>query len=438
MGIFIGLIGLQIAGVVRTSDGRLSGFGDATSPSALAAYIGLGTALVLDRLGGRSFAALGGMGVAALYLAGRGVISDAGRFDKSAGLSALFHFDLGIVTDPRAWSVVLVLFALDFFGSIAKVVGLSNDNPLLDGAGRVPGMRQALLTDSGATMAGSAVGSSSFVVFVESAVSVRAGARTGIAAVVTGVLLLACLVLGPVLPDRQHCHPVPQPRLTPVQETTVTYDDVPTLAESVQQPDGVPERLHQQIDFILEVDRLKTILRRSPLLAADRRENDAEHSWHLALMTLVLAEYADEPVDVSKVLALVLVHDLVEIYAGDTFLYDAVGAADQEEREQEAADRLFALLPDDQRDRFRALWDEFEARKTPEARFAKAMDRLQPLLLNFANRGGTWRTPGVTEVDVRARKSVIGDASAPLWQYAQNLIDTGAENGWVARAEGPT
>ncbi|MFI1966385.1 HD family hydrolase [Streptomyces pathocidini] len=214
----------------------------------------------------------------------------------------------------------------------------------------------------------------------------------------------------------------------------MAYEDQPTLAESVRQPPGVPERLHQQIDFILEVDRLKTILRRSPLLAADRRENDAEHSWHLALMTLVLAEYADEPVDVGKVLALVLVHDLIEIYAGDTFLYDAAGAADQEEREQRAADKLFALLPADQHDRFRALWDEFEARETPEARFAKAMDRFQPLLLNYGNRGGTWRTPGVTDADVRARKSVIGDASAPLWAYAQQLIETGAENGWVARA----
>ncbi|MGA4845754.1 HD domain-containing protein [Streptomyces sp. G5(2025)] len=213
----------------------------------------------------------------------------------------------------------------------------------------------------------------------------------------------------------------------------MTYEDAPALAASVQQPDGVPERLHQQIDFILEVDRLKTIVRRSPLLSADRRENDAEHSWHLALMTLVLAEYADEPVDVSKTLALVLVHDLVEIYAGDTFLYDTTGAADQEEREQRAARRLFAMLPADQHSRFRALWDEFEARKTPEARFAKAMDRLQPLLLNFANKGGTWRTPGVTDADVRARKSVIGDASAPLWEYAQKVIDMGAANGWVAR-----
>ncbi|MGA4878576.1 HD domain-containing protein [Streptomyces lydicamycinicus] len=212
-------------------------------------------------------------------------------------------------------------------------------------------------------------------------------------------------------------------------------NETPLLADAVRQPDGTPERLRRQIEFIIEADRLKNVFRRSPLLSADRRENDAEHSWHLALMTLVLTEYADEPVDAGKVLALVVVHDLVEIYAGDTFLYDTAAAADQEEREQQAADKLFALLPDDQREYFRALWDEFEARVTPEARFAKAMDRLQPLLLNYGNRGGTWRTPGVTEEDVLARKSVIKDASADLWRYAQDLIHTGAANGWVPRAD---
>ncbi|MEU3985782.1 HD domain-containing protein [Streptomyces sp. NPDC026672] len=216
----------------------------------------------------------------------------------------------------------------------------------------------------------------------------------------------------------------------------MSHDDAPLLADSVRQPDSTPERLRRQIEFIIEADRLKDVFRQSPLLAADRKENDAEHSWHLALMTLVLAEYADEPVDIGKVLALVVVHDLVEIYAGDTFLYDTTAAADQEAREREAADKLFALLPADQRDLFRSLWDEFEERSTPEARFAKAMDRLQPLLLNYGNRGGTWRTPGVTEQDVLARKSVIKDASADLWRYAQALIHTGADNGWVPRTDG--
>jgi putative hydrolase of HD superfamily len=212
----------------------------------------------------------------------------------------------------------------------------------------------------------------------------------------------------------------------------MTEETVDLLA-SFRQPVGTPERLSRQIEFIVEVDRLKTVLRQSPLLAAARRENDAEHSWHLALMVLVLAEYADEPIDAVRVLALVLVHDLVEIFAGDTPLYDDAGQLDQEAREAAAADRLFGLLPDDQAKVFRDLWDEFEARRTPEARFAKAMDRLQPLLLNYGNQGGTWRTPGVTEAVVLDRKSVIAGGSAELWQYAQTLIRTGADNGWVPR-----
>jgi putative hydrolase of HD superfamily len=135
------------------------------------------------------------------------------------------------------------------------------------------------------------------------------------------------------------------------------------------------------------------------------------------------------------VLGLVVLHDLIEIYAGDTPLYDDTGRLDQDAREQQAADALFALLPPDQAGTFRAMWDEFEARETPEARFAKAMDRLQPLLLNFGNRGGTWKSPGVTDRVVLERKSVIQDGSQQLWDYARTLIRTGAENGWVARAE---
>jgi putative hydrolase of HD superfamily len=221
----------------------------------------------------------------------------------------------------------------------------------------------------------------------------------------------------------------------PQQGASHAQRRLPLLAESIRQPDGTPERLRREVEFIIEVDKLKDVFRQSPLLAVNRKENDAEHSWHLALMALVLAEYADEPVDTTKVLTLVVLHDLVEIYAKDTFLYDTAAAADQEEREQQAADRLFALLPPDQRDHFRSLWDEFEERSTPEARFAKAMDRLQPPLLNYGNRGGTWRTPKVTEKDVHARKSVIKDASGELWQYAQDLIHTQAANGWVPRAD---
>ncbi|RAJ47046.1 putative hydrolase of HD superfamily [Kitasatospora sp. SolWspMP-SS2h] len=204
----------------------------------------------------------------------------------------------------------------------------------------------------------------------------------------------------------------------------------PLLVDRTPFPEGLDERLRAQLTFLVEVDRLKTVLRQSPLAAADRRENDAEHSWHLAMMVTVLAEYADEPIDVGHTVRLVLLHDLVEIHAGDTPLYDDAGAVDQAEREAAAADELFGLLPADQTRLLRAHWDEFEARRTPEARFAKAMDRLQPLLLNWLARGGTWRTPGVTAADVRARKAVIGDASTPLWEAARRLIDEGEARGW--------
>ncbi|TVT56138.1 HD domain-containing protein [Amycolatopsis rhizosphaerae] len=202
------------------------------------------------------------------------------------------------------------------------------------------------------------------------------------------------------------------------------------LADTNPLPETIDARLRQQLSFLIEVDRLKTVLRQSPLAAVNRRENDAEHSWHLALMVVILAEHADEEIDVGRTIELVLVHDLVEIYAGDTPLYDVEMGVDQAEREVVAAEALFGLLPADQATRLRALWDEFEARRTPEARFAKAMDRLEPLLLNWMARGGTWRTPGVTADDVRARKAVIGDASASLWAAGRELIDEGERRGW--------
>jgi putative hydrolase of HD superfamily len=210
----------------------------------------------------------------------------------------------------------------------------------------------------------------------------------------------------------------------------VAADPRRLLIEDSPLPAGLDDRLREQFAFLVEIDRLKTVLRQSPLAAADRRENDAEHSWHLAMMVVLLAEYSDQPIDIGHTVQLVLVHDLVEIYAGDTPLYDDAAGLDQREREEFAADALFALLPGDQERRLRALWDEFEERHSAEARFAKAMDRLQPLLLNWMAQGGTWKTPGVTTEDVRARKAVIGDASAPLWEAAQRLIDEGAAQGW--------
>ncbi|MFB7031967.1 MULTISPECIES: HD family hydrolase [unclassified Streptomyces] len=206
------------------------------------------------------------------------------------------------------------------------------------------------------------------------------------------------------------------------------------LIEKAPFPDDLDDRLRAQLTFLVEVDQLKTILRQSPLAAADRRENDAEHSWHLAMMVVILAEHSDQPIDVGHTIQLVLLHDLVEIYAGDTPLYDSAVGKDQREREVAAADELFSLLPADQAQRMRGLWDEFEERCTPEAKFAKAMDRLQPLLLNWLARGGTWRTPGVTADDVRARKAVIGEASTSLWRAGRSLIDEGEGRGWSRRA----
>ncbi|EGD44622.1 HD domain protein [Nocardioidaceae bacterium Broad-1] len=196
-------------------------------------------------------------------------------------------------------------------------------------------------------------------------------------------------------------------------------------------PAEIGGRLRAQLEFIAEADRLKTILRASPLAAADRRENDAEHSWHLALMVLLLAEYADEPIDVGHAIKLVIIHDMVEIYAGDSPVFDAAAVVDQVERELAAADRLFTMLPPDQAGEIRALWDEFEAAQTPEARFCKAMDRLEPMLLNWLNRGGTWSMPGATESRVRAREAGVVAASTTLGAATDAIVRAGLAKGWI-------
>ncbi|GGR60797.1 putative hydrolase of HD superfamily [Nocardioides luteus] len=196
-------------------------------------------------------------------------------------------------------------------------------------------------------------------------------------------------------------------------------------------PHEIGGRLRAQLEFIAEADKLKTILRASPLAAADRRENDAEHSWHLALMVLLLAEYADEPIDVGHAIKLVIIHDMVEIYAGDSPVFDAAAVVDQVEREEAAADRLFTMLPSDQADEIRALWDEFEAAQTPEARFCKAMDRLEPMLLNWLNRGGTWGMPGATESRVRAREAGVVAASTTLGAATDAIVRAGLAEGWI-------
>ncbi len=195
-------------------------------------------------------------------------------------------------------------------------------------------------------------------------------------------------------------------------------------------------RLLQQLAFILEVEKLKTVLRRTPLLDRSRVENDAEHTWQLALMAMVLSEHSREPVNLQHVIAMLLIHDIVEIDAGDTFAYDHLARASQAEREMKAADRIFAILPDDQAQEFRALWDEFELKATPEARFANAMDRLQPTLHNFFTEGGTWNTKGVTSADVERRTAPIALASDSLGDLCKTLIAEAIEQGILVPESG--
>ncbi len=184
-------------------------------------------------------------------------------------------------------------------------------------------------------------------------------------------------------------------------------------------PSPADERLERQLQFLLEIDRLKTVLRRTLLTDRSRRENSAEHSWHIALMAVLLAEYAPPGTNIDRVVRMLLVHDLVEIDAGDTFAYDTAGNAIREDRERAAADRIFGLLPQIQGDELRALWEEFEAGASADARFALAIDRLQPLLQNVNAEGGTWRSHGVTQDQVLARMSPIADASQTLWRYVE-------------------
>lgn len=194
------------------------------------------------------------------------------------------------------------------------------------------------------------------------------------------------------------------------------------------------ERLEQQIRFILEIDKLKTVFRRTYLLNADRCENTAEHSWHLAIMAILLAEHANEPVDVSRVIKMVLVHDIVEIDAGDTYYYDAAAAIDKAEREHAAAARLFGLLPADQEKELRALWDEFEACQTADARFAASLDRFIPQLHNYHTNGKSWREHGITPDRVIERNACIAEGSSALWEWAQALLDDAVAKGFFPSA----
>lgn len=194
---------------------------------------------------------------------------------------------------------------------------------------------------------------------------------------------------------------------------------------------NVSPRLTRQIQFILELDRLKQVLRATRLTDDARRENSAEHSWHLATMALVLAEYAPAAVDVTRVLQMLLVHDVVEIDAGDTFAYDLAANGTKAARELAAAERLFGLLPAEQGQALRALWDEFEAGSSAEARFANALDRLQPLLLNVQNRGGSWQEHQVTRVAVLARMAPVQHGTPELWPFVLEVVEWCCAQGYI-------
>lgn len=189
------------------------------------------------------------------------------------------------------------------------------------------------------------------------------------------------------------------------------------------------EDLLNQIAFIKEIDKVKYIQRKTKLFNSDRNENDAEHSWHLALMAIVLAEHSDEPINILKVVKMVLIHDIVEIDAGDVFIYDEQKNHCNTDEERLAANRIFGLLPKQQADEMIAIWEEFEAGKTHEAKFAKAMDRLEPLLQNTSNNGGTWKEFGVNYKKVYEKKSVIKGGSTTLWSYAEGLINESVAKG---------
>jgi len=189
------------------------------------------------------------------------------------------------------------------------------------------------------------------------------------------------------------------------------------------------ENLIKQIAFIKEIDKLKYIQRKTKLFNSERCENDAEHSWHLAMMTIVFAEHSNKPIDILKVLKMVLIHDIVEIDAGDIFLYDSTKSHSNTEAELIAAKRIFGLLPIDQAEEFTAIWEEFEKGITDEAKFAKSMDRFEPLLQNTSNNGGTWEEFGVPYHKVYDKKKAIKNGSKVIWSYAENLINESVDKG---------
>ena len=189
------------------------------------------------------------------------------------------------------------------------------------------------------------------------------------------------------------------------------------------------ERIEQQVAFAVEIDKVKNIFRQTWLSDGKRKENDAEHAWHAALMAVLLAEYSNEPVDTLKVVKMLLIHDLVEIDAGDSYAYDEAAQATAHEREQKATDRIFGMLPKDQEEEFRSLWDEFEEYETPEARFAHVMDNFQPLLLNDAADGKGWREHQVKRANIEKRNRKTPEGSKTISEYIEKVIDRNIEKG---------
>lgn len=196
------------------------------------------------------------------------------------------------------------------------------------------------------------------------------------------------------------------------------------------------DRLGQQISFMVEVDKLKEVFRQTKLINSGRQENDAEHSWHLCLSVILLAEHANSAdLDILRVLKMVILHDLVEIDAGDTFAYDEAGMVDQHERECVAADRIFGILPDDQTTQFREIWDEFEAQETSEAKFALACDRFQPMLLNLMTNGASWKQHGITHDRVVARNQCVENGSTAMWKRMSSMLEDAVAAGIVPPAQ---
>lgn len=193
------------------------------------------------------------------------------------------------------------------------------------------------------------------------------------------------------------------------------------------------ERLKKQVAFILEMDKEKNIFRQTHLSGHGRNENDAEHAWHMAVMAYLLQEYANEPVDIAKVMLMCLTHDVVEIDAGDTYAYDAEGLKTQKSRENAAKERIYSLLPEDQKTALQGLFDEFEENRTAEARFAHAMDNLQPLLLNNSNNGGDWREHQVTADQVYGRQAKTKEGSQRLFELTDRIIQENIRKGNISR-----